>query len=181
MRASCSLEKIGHKILIDEADKALHCSKVKGRNQVNVFDKQICSLNNELIIIDSLKDKDAKEFARLAVDAFRKEDIEEFVKNIKLAFDCAFQTWKEKYTIRMGVAIRGITIPELIKNNILDFNLVEFVKFESFLPRIIWFESGTYQVSIKRSYALPRDKENVNFCLRFFINALIRFKQQADI
>ena len=178
---SGSINYIEYKKLIEEADKALRWSKVKGRNQVNVFDKQIADLSDELVVIASIKDSKVKEFAEKALEAFKTENIEEFAKCIKLAFDCAFYTWKEKYVLKTGVIIPEMTGPELIRNNILNFNLVDFTKFESFLPHITWFESGDYQIIIKRSYTLPNDKENMRFCLKFFLNAIIEFKKQVDV
>lgn len=178
---SASNESIEYKNLIDEADKALRLSKVKGRNQVNIFDKQIANLSDELIIITSLRNEKAKEYADMALEAFKTEKIEDFAKYIKLAFDVAFYSWKEKYASKTGVIIPEMNIPELIRNNILNFNLVDFSKFEAFLPHITWFESGDYQIIIRRSYTLVSDKEAASFCLKFFINVILEFKKQVDV
>jgi diguanylate cyclase (GGDEF)-like protein len=178
---SSSAESIEYKKLIDEADIALRVSKVKGRNQVNIFDKHIADLSDEWIIIHSVKDGKLKQHAEMALEAFKTEKIEDFAKHAKIAFDIAFYVWRKKYELKKGVIISQMAVAELIQNNILNFNLVDFTRFESFLPHITWFENGNYQITVKRSYALSNDKEAVIFCLKFFLDAIIEFKKQVDV
>jgi len=107
--------------------------------------------------------------------------LEEFATFIKLAFDKALDKWKNSYQVKSGVTFYRMTVPELIQNNILGFNLVEFMKFEALLPHITWFEDGGHQIQIRRSYELKSDKKNMDFCLKFFLNSIIMFKRDIEL
>jgi len=178
---SCCLSPTELKDFIEQADNAVRISKSKGRNQVNVFNKEQSLLSNELVIIESVKDKEIKDYAKMALEALKGEKLEEFAKLLKLAFDKAFNKWKEDYQKKSEVSFYRMTILELIQNNILNFNLVEYTRFEALLPYITWFENGSHQFVIRRTYELESDKKSMEFCLKFFLEALIHFKNEVEI
>lgn len=178
---SCCISSIELEDFIKQADIATRISKSKGKNQVTIFDKEQSSLSNESVIIESIKDHKIKEYAKMALEALQAIRLEESAKFIKLTFDIAFHKWKDSYQKESGVVIFKMTIPELIQNNILNFNLVEYAKFEAYLPHITWFENQSHQIQIKRSYTLESDQQNIIFCLKFLLNAIIQFKKQVEL
>ena len=117
----------------------------------------------------------------MALEALQGKRLEEFARFIKLAFDKTYHKWKENYQIKSGVSLYKMTVQELIQNNILKFNFAEYAKFEALLPHITWFENGSHQIIIKRYYSLDSDEENMKFCLKFFLTAVIDFKKEVDI
>jgi len=66
---SASFDCLEYKKLMEEADKAMMISKVKGRNQVNIFDKKEGTLSNELVVIESIKDTKIKDYSKMALEA----------------------------------------------------------------------------------------------------------------
>ncbi len=177
---STTFAPIQYKDLINEADTALRMSKTKGRNQVNIYNKEHGDLSEDLIIIECIKDTTIKETAKKVLDALQNGKEDDFAYNVKFAFELAFRAWMKKYRSKIGF-LPYDTIPELVQNNIINLNTAEFTKFEKLLPHITWFESGEHGTVWRKTYGFTLDKENMKFCLSFCLKAILEFKREVDI
>jgi diguanylate cyclase (GGDEF)-like protein len=165
---------INWETLVEEADKALRISKAKGRNQVNIFNAQQASFSEEEIIIQSIEKKEAKDKALSALRLLNEGNSEEYAKNLKLAFDIILREWKAAYSRKNKIDMSNMNVDELVRNNILNVNLIEFKRFEHALPHISWFANGDYQVRIK----VAKDVKD-KFYLNFFIDFIIKLQNLA--
>ena len=129
-----------------------------------------------------INDAEIKTDIAQALEKFNLGEIKDAVIAIRLAFDKAFRLWKKRYQAKVGgFGLGNQYIEELIRNNVLDINLAEYNKFIGFLPHVTWFESGTNQITLKRSYNSKSDKEALEFCLKFLFDTVSTFKRQVDI
>lgn len=116
------------------------------------------------------------------IESFAEGNIEFAAKEAAFVFDKSFRLWKKNYQSKMGtLGLGNQSMEELVRNNVLNVNLAEYYKFINFVPTITWFENGSFQIRIKRSYKSDSDKENLKFCVNFLFNLISVFEAQVSI
>lgn len=172
-------ELMAYKDLIKLADDALRVSKNSGRNRVTAYNKDQCNLSAEMTIITSIKDDEIRKYAEEALKNFEENKVDDFGRAVKLAFETAFQKWIKSYHVQIG-PLPNSNLQELVRDNILNLNLAEFNKFEKLTPHITWFANGSHGSVWTQHFGFKLE-ENMLFCMKFFLNAIIEFKKRIEI
>ncbi len=127
--------------------------------------------------IRSIIDKGLKVYVKKAEKELKDKEYEKCAINIARAFDLFIKKVRLNYKKASGneyeISHSIVPFDTLISMKVIDLDILEYRKFKSWLPNILYFESGKTEVNSHRIYNTYDTQENLKFCLKFLIKVII--------